>query len=110
MNRFLAARGVAVLIVGPGALEEAIGYHRRLALPFPVLADRHGVVRRSYGFRRRFVVIPECGVVLVDRQGTVRYVRRTTDARLAFDERELLDAVEALGRRETRDGSGLIPS
>lgn len=85
------------LVIGPGTLDEAAALVERLKPPFPVLADEKGDVVATYGFRKAFLnTVQQSGVVLIDRGGVVRYVRRVTNPMAGLDADALFLALRNL--------------
>jgi peroxiredoxin len=89
-----AAHDYALLILLPETLERADRVARLLRAKFPVLADPKRTVFRSYGYRRRWFLMQQSGTALVDRDGTLSYIRRATSPRRALDMDELIRAIE----------------
>lgn len=93
----LANCGATVLAIGPGSRKEAAGLAASLTQPIPVLADETGAVPAAFGFRRVMLgAILQSGAIIVDRGGTVRYVRRVTNPGAALDERGLFLTLKQL--------------
>ena len=89
-------RGVALLAVGPGGTAMAGKIARWLKLPFPVLSDPELAAYRAFGLGRVMGVIQKSGVVLVDRDGLVRYRRVRGNPQAALSLTLLEGAVEAI--------------
>ncbi len=67
-----------------------------MGVPFPVLADPGRQAYRPYGFTKSLWVIQQSGVVVIDREGVVQYVHRSTNPQKSLDEQALLGHLEAL--------------
>ena len=96
MSSYLEKLGVTVLIVGPPGLAGAQQFKTERQVPFAVLSDTGNAAHRAFGFKRRLLVLKDSGVVLIDRQGIVRYIRRNKDPRQSMSEVELLNYVDQL--------------
>ena len=61
-----------------GISSDSVGLHRRFAasyqLPFTLLSDRGGMVRRLYGAQSMLGLVPGRVTYIIDRQGIVRHV------------------------------------
>ena len=61
-----------------GVSSDSVGSHGTFAsrhrLPFVLLSDEGGAVRKRYGVPRSFGVLPGRVTYVIDRQGTVRHV------------------------------------
>jgi peroxiredoxin len=68
----IQATGAEMLIVGPGTVVDAQRYRSAHRLPFPVLADEDRAAYRRFGPDRRWGLIQESAVVVIDRHGVVR--------------------------------------
>ena len=88
------AHEYALLILLPESLERVDRVARLLRAKFPVLADPKRIVFRSYGYRRRWFFMQQSGTALVDRDGTLIYIRHATSPRRALDMDELIRAIE----------------
>ena len=91
----IAAQDCALIILLPEPMERANRVARLLRAKFPVLADPRRSAFRSYGYRRRWLFIQQSGTALVDRDGTLGYIRRSTSPRYALDLEELMRAIGA---------------
>ncbi len=78
----LQAAHTSVLVIGGGRREDAVHLQGHLHLPFPVLADPERSVYAAYGLDRALHVIQRSATVLIDTQGIICYLNRTT---LPFD-------------------------
>ena len=71
--RQFEASGVRPFGVNPAAVEQHRDYAAKLRLPFPLLSDTGLAVSRAYGALKPDGRGIARSVVLVDRNGTVRY-------------------------------------
>lgn len=91
----LAALDTALLIVVPGPPDQARKIARLLRASFPVLADPDRRVFRSFGLGRKLLLIQQSGSALVDRDGALAYIHRSTSPHGALDLAALMRAAEA---------------
>jgi peroxiredoxin Q/BCP len=70
---FLAA-GAMVVGVSPDGLDEHRGFAEHHRLPFPLLSDDDGVLRRLYDVGRTLGIIAGRVTYVIDREGTIRHV------------------------------------
>lgn len=68
-----------------------------LKLPFPVLADPSGDGFARFGFGKSLLIVQQSGLVLIDRQGLVRYLRRVVNPGDALDMYELTEELKRGG-------------
>ena len=93
---FKAANAEVLIILGD-TLERARQYAKTLKLPFPVLADVHRGVYHQFDLERVFIVIQRTAEVIVDKDGIIRYLKRTTNPLIWLQEsRELLQAMQQI--------------
>ena len=95
INQELKSRDTEVLVIGGGSPDAATKLARALKLPFPVLADPDRVVYGSFGLDKK-LFIQRSATVLIDKNGTIRYLLRATNPRSSFDKDELLKAISTL--------------
>jgi peroxiredoxin len=94
---FLAHNCEILLILG-NSLEKAKNYAESLHLPFPVLADPQRNVYHRYGLEKAMVFIQRTASIVIDRTGTIRYVKTTTSPMVWLQEsKELLSFVQSMG-------------
>ncbi len=62
-----------------------------------MLADPGRQAYRAYGFTKSLWVIQQSGWILLDKEGIVRYARRSTNPQNSFDETELLRVLKEQG-------------
>ena len=91
----LAALDTALLVLLPGSAEQARKMAKLIRASFPVLADPDQKAFRSFGLGRRLLLIQRSGSALVDRQGMLVYVRRSTSPHGALDLEALMAAAGA---------------
>jgi peroxiredoxin len=89
----LASLDTALLVLVPGPPEQALKIAKLIRASFPVLADPDHRVFRSFGLGRKLLVMQQSGSALVDREGALVYVRRSTSPRGALDLEALMAAV-----------------
>ena len=76
-----------------------------LSLGFPVLFDDESKTIDAYGIRNpSYPALPHPTVVLVDKQGVVRFVHLDEDYRRRPPPDDLLAAVRALGESDAKPG------
>ena len=78
----------------PEPLERAQRLARLFRAQFPVLADPRRTAFRSFGYGRRWLFVQQSGTSLVERDGALSYIRRSTSPRGALELAELMRAVE----------------
>jgi peroxiredoxin Q/BCP len=66
--------GAEVIGVSSDSVERHVAFAGRHRLPFTLLSDHGGQVRKSYGVPTVLGVIPGRVTYVIDRQGTVRHV------------------------------------
>jgi peroxiredoxin len=86
----LETHHTAVLVLGPGEIDEAEALRRRL--PFPVAADPDRHIYQTFGLGQS-IGIQQSGTALIDREGTLRYLNRSTLPFGALKEPALLAAI-----------------
>jgi len=97
LNKQLLANNTTVVLVGDDRyIEPASRLAAELELPFPLLADKHGTLRRIYGMRRPNSDCCHGALVLVDLHGAVRFGHECASAEASVNITNLLAAVEEL--------------
>ena len=91
----LTALDTALLVLVPGSPDQARKIAKLVRASFPVLADPGKQAFRSFGLGRRLLFMQQSGSALVDRDGTLAYVHRSTSPRGALALPELMAAAEA---------------
>lgn len=66
--------GAEVIGVSSDSVESHVKFSDRHRLPFTLLADKGGAVRKLYGVPTSLGVLPGRVTYVIDRQGTVRHV------------------------------------
>lgn len=72
-EQFVVA-GAEVVGVSSGEIEEHQAFASRYRLPFVLLADRKGELRRLYGVPKTWGLFPGRSTYVIDPQGKVRHV------------------------------------
>jgi len=94
------AEGCEVLLILGDKLEKAGRYVEQLHLPFPVLADPERSVYHQYGLDKVLFVIQRTASAVVDRQGTIRYLKTAANPMPWLQEcKELLAFVKNMAKR-----------
>ena len=89
--------GAEVIVILGDTLEKAKNYVDVLKLPFPVLSDPHRDVYRVYELEKYFMLIQRTASIVVDRDGVVKYLKRTTNPMTWLQEsRELFGFVDSM--------------
>src|SRR5580658_880987 len=69
--RFQAA-GAVILGISDDSSESHLSFSAKYSLPFPLLSDKGGRVRKLYGVRKKFGLLPGRATFVIDREGVVR--------------------------------------
>jgi peroxiredoxin Q/BCP len=69
-----AAAGAVVLGISDDSVASHGAFKAKYGLPFLLLSDRGGVVRKLFGVAKRFGVLPGRVTFVIDRDGVVRHV------------------------------------
>src|SRR5690348_701027 len=94
----LKSAGAEVLVILGDSSERAARYGASLHVPFPILADPEEVVYHRFGLHKTLLVIQRTASVVVDRNGTIRYLKRATNPGTWLQEsQELVQVVQRLG-------------
>jgi len=99
-EEFVAA-GAAVVGVSSGGVEEHQAFASRHRLPFVLLADQNGELRKLYGVPKTLGIFPGRTTYVIDQQGKVRHI---FSGQLAVD-RHVGEAL-AIVRKLSADGPG----
>lgn len=93
----LKEAGAEVVVILGDTLEQAKKYADILKLPFPVLSDPQREVYRTYELEKYFMLIQRTASIVVDRDGVVKYLKRTTNPMTWLQEsRELFGFVDSM--------------
>ena len=89
--------GAEVIVILGDTLEKAKRYADSLKLPFPVLSDPEREVYGTYELEKYFHLIQRTASIVVDRDGIVQYLKRTTNPMTWLQEsRELFGFVDSM--------------
>lgn len=89
--------GAEIIVILGDTLEKAKNYAGILKLPFPVLSDPERAVYRIYELEKYFQLFQRTASLVVDRDGVVRYIKRTTSPLVWLQEsRELYGFVDSM--------------
>src|SRR5690348_11588952 len=91
------AVGAEVLVILGDTLDRATRYSTSLNVPFPILADPSHEVYHRFDLERAYLIIQRTASVVVDRNGSIRYLKRATNPQTWLQEsQELLQVVQRL--------------
>ena len=89
--------GAEIIVILGDTLEKAKRYTDSLKLPFPVLSDPEREVYRVYELEKYFHLIQRTASIVIDRDGRVQYLKRTTSPMTWLQEsRELFGFVDSM--------------
>jgi peroxiredoxin Q/BCP len=73
-DQFSAFRGLTGVVLGVSSDSEAShrAFGEKYSLPFPLLSDAGGKIRKRYGVRSTLGIIPGRETFVIDRQGIIR--------------------------------------
>lgn len=95
-SQFQEAETEVIVILGEGT-EKAKEYADSIGLPFPILCDPDRAVYNLYELEKYFLLFQRTASLVVDKDGIVRYLKRTTVPNVWLQEsRELLGFILSL--------------
>jgi peroxiredoxin len=95
-DQFREANTEVVVILGEGD-QKAREYAESIGLPFPILCDPDRAVYNLYELEKYFLLFQRTASLVVDKDGIVRYLKRTTVPNVWLQEsRELYGFVDSL--------------
>jgi peroxiredoxin len=95
-NDFKEAGAEVLVILGEG-IEQAKAYADGIKLPFPILCDPDRAVYHLYELEKYFLLFQRTASLVIDKDGVVRYLKRTTVPNVWLQEsRELYGFVLSL--------------
>lgn len=95
-SQFQEAGTEVIVILGEG-MEKAKEYADSIGLPFPILCDPDRAVYNLYELEKYFLLFQRTASLVVDKDGIVRYLKRTTVPNVWLQEsRELLGFILSL--------------
>ena len=95
-EQFKEASAEVIVILGEGA-EKAREYADSIGLPFPILCDPDRALYHLYELEKYFLLFQRTASLVVDKDGIVRYLKRTTVPNVWLQEsRELLGFILSL--------------
>ena len=95
MNDEFVKAGAQILVILGGTLDQARKYAETLKSPFPVLADPERAVYHRFELTKNFIGIQRTASIIVDQNGKIQYIRRSTNPMIWLQEtKELLQALQ----------------
>ena len=89
--------GAEIIVILGGDLEMARKYAWGTSVPFPILSDPDRAVYLLYELEKYFALFQRTASIVVDKDGIVRYLKRTTVPFVWLQEsRELYGFVDSL--------------
>lgn len=99
-DQFREAGAEIIVILGEN-VEKAREYARGIGLPFPILSDPDRTIYQLYELEKYFLLFQRTASVVVDKDGIVRYLKRTTVPNVWLQEsRELFGFVDSLNEEQ----------
>lgn len=99
-EQFKEAGAEIIVILGEG-VEKARKYAEAIKLPFPILSDPDRAVYNLYELEKYFLLYQRTASLVVDKDGVVRYLKRTTIPNVWLQEsRELYGFVDSLNEEQ----------
>jgi alkyl hydroperoxide reductase subunit AhpC len=98
MNDEFVKAGVQILIILGDTPERTRKYAETIKAPFPILADPERAIYHRFELTKNFIGIQRTASVIVDQNGVIQYLKRTTNPNIWLQEsKELLRAVQSEG-------------
>lgn len=84
--------GAVILGISDDSVDSHAGFASKYSLPFPILSDKGGHVRKLYGVTKKFGILPGRVTFVIDREGVIRH----TYSALTESDRHVNEALAAL--------------
>ncbi len=95
MNDEFVKAGAQILVILGDTLDLARRYAELLNLPFPVLSDPERALYHRFELQKNFIGLQRTASIIVDQDGVIRYLKRSTNPMLWLKEsKELLQAID----------------
>ena len=95
-DQFREAGAEIIVILGEN-VEKTREYADAIGLPFPILSDPDRAIYHLYELEKYFLLFQRTASLVIDKQGIVRYLKRTTVPNVWLQEsRELLGFILSL--------------
>jgi peroxiredoxin len=89
--------GAEIIVILGNNIETAKEYAAELKLPFPILSDPNRAVYHLYELEKYILLFQRTASLVIDKDGMVRYLKRTTMPNVWMQEsRELFGFVDSL--------------
>ena len=89
--------GTEIIVILGENLEKSRAYAEGIDLPFPILSDPDRAIYELYELEKYFLLFQRTASLVVDKEGVVRYLKRTTVPNVWLQEtRELFGFVDSL--------------
>jgi peroxiredoxin len=93
--------GAEIIVILGDTMERAQQYAGIVNAPFPILSDPQREVYRIYELEKFFLLIQRTASLVVDRDGIVRYLKRTTSPMVWLQEsREIFGFVDSMSESQ----------
>lgn len=86
--------GAVILGISDDSEKSHVAFAEKYSLPFPLLSDKGGRVRKLFGVKKKFGLIPGRVTFVIDRDGVVRHVY----SGLSESDKHVQEALGALHR------------
>src|SRR5512140_2277365 len=97
MYKDIQLANAEVLVILGDSPERARQYAETLKTPFTVLSDPDRTVYQRFELEKNFIGIQRTASVVVDREGLIRYIKRSVNPMVWLQEsRELLEFVKGM--------------
>jgi peroxiredoxin len=97
MNEAFLQAGAQILVILGDSPGLALRYAHILKSPFPILSDPDRSLYARYELSKVFIGLQRTASVIIDPNGILRYLKRSTDPnKWLFESRALLHAVQDL--------------
>ena len=90
------ARDTTVLVIGGGQKKDAEKLAHTFSTPFPVLADPDRSVYLRYSLDKVVMFVQRSGTMVVDKQGTLRYMQQAMLPTAALEAEAVLRVIKSL--------------
>jgi alkyl hydroperoxide reductase subunit AhpC len=96
MNNEFVKAGVQILIILGDTMDRTRKYAETLKTPFPILADPERAIYHRFELTKNFIGIQRTASVIVDQNGVIQYIKRSTNPNTWLQEsKELLRVVQS---------------